>query len=285
MSECYDLIRPQVQTLPVVFASPHSGREYFPHFVEQSALDLPYLRSSEDAFVDHIFDFASKLGAPFLCARVPRSYVDLNRSRHELDPAIVDGPIRTVHNSRVASGLGVIPRVVAQGRNIIKGKISAEEAEARLAAYWDPYHACLQNLLNETREKFGIAILIDCHSMPRDALLQTTRAEGQIPQIVLGDRFGASANLEIVDSLHGCLQGQGFRVARNAPFSGVYIAQNYGRPSLNQHVVQIEIDRSLYMDEETLKVHDGMDDLRTNLYAAIKQFTGLQFVWQKAVAE
>lgn len=285
MSDCYDLYAPSVQTLPIVFASPHSGREYFPHFVEQSVLDLPYLRSSEDAFVDHIFDFATHLGAPFLCARAPRAYVDLNRSRQELDPAMIEGLIRSVQNSRVASGLGVIPRVVAHGRNIIKGKLTADEAEARLAAYWDPYHACLQEILDRTREQFGIAVLLDCHSMPRDALLQTKRPESQIPQIVLGDRFGASANLEIVDSLHSCLQRQGFRVARNAPFSGVYIAQHYGRPSLNQHVVQIEIDRTLYMDEGSLKAHEGMEDLCRRLRTAIEQFSDLDFVWHKAVAE
>jgi N-formylglutamate amidohydrolase len=213
------------------------------------ALDREAIRSSEDAFVDHLFDVAPGHGAPLLVARAPRAFIDLNRATDELDPAVIEGILRTPHNPRVSSGLGVIPRVVAGGRAIYRGKLSLAEAEHRISHFWHPYHQALAAIIDETRTAFGGAILIDCHSMPHEAIEAHSRPGQPRPDVVLGDRFGVAAGQEVMDRVHATFEASGLRVVRNAPFAGAYVAQAYGRPSRGVHVVQVEIDRSLYMNE------------------------------------
>lgn len=244
---------PKLRDTSVVFASPHSGRDYGWAFQRRSVLDENTLRSSEDAFVDELFAGAPENGAPLIAARAPRAFVDHNRSCEELDPALIRGVRKGSHNPRVSSGLGVIPRVVAGGRAIYRGKITMAEAEARLQQHWHPYHDKVQALLDESRQLFGQAVLVDCHSMPHEAVESLCRGSRIRPEIVIGDRFGASAAAEIVEEIEAAFREAGFAVARNTPFAGAYTAQHYGRPSRNQHVVQIEIDRSLYMNERELR--------------------------------
>ena len=254
MSEhAYTLLRPAQLTSCVVFSSPHSGRDYSPAFRLNSVLQAQALRSSEDAFVDELFSAAPDLGAPLLGATAPRAYLDLNRAPDELDPALIEGVARIPHNPRVSSGLGVVPRVVANGRAIYRGKLSLAEAEARIARHWSPYHAMLRMLIDASHQKFGEAVLIDCHSMPHEAIEAHVRPGMTRPDVVLGDRFGAAAGRDVVDRIEAAFTGAGLRVARNAPFAGAYITQAYGRPSIGQHAVQVEIDRSLYMDEAQIE--------------------------------
>ena len=245
----FTLHRPLRHTTPVVFSSPHSGRDYPVDFVRASPLDAQALRSSEDAFVDELLLHGVACGAPLLAARAPRAYIALNRAADELDPAVIEGIDRAPHNPRVTSGLGVIPRVVAGGRNIYRGKLSLPEAEARISRLWHPYHRALRQLLEESHSRFGRAVLIDCHSMPHEAIEAHARPGQPRPDVVLGDRFGAAAGREVVERLEAAFAAAGLRVARNSPFAGAYIAQAYGRPSRGFHVVQVEIDRGLYMDE------------------------------------
>jgi N-formylglutamate deformylase len=257
-----------------VFSSPHSGRDYTEPFLQDSLLDKLALRSSEDAFVDELFACAPALGAPLLCASAPRSFVDLNRSLDDLDPAMIKGVSRRAPNARVASGLGVIPRVVAEGRAIRTGKISYSDAVGRLDDYYRPYHARLQHLLDQTKESFGEALLLDCHSMPGEAL-SATRVKGAArPQIVLGDRFGATCAKHLVDQVEAAFKQEGFTVMRNTPFAGAFITQNYGRPATHQHAVQIEIDRSLYMDEATVTKNSAFDDVQVRLARVVKHICG-----------
>lgn len=248
-STTFRLMRPKVQSTSVIYASPHSGRAYSPAFLDQSVLDALALRSSEDAFVDELFAAAPDIGAPLLIAEVPRAYLDLNRAPDELDPALIDGIMRAPHNPRVSSGIGVIPRVVSGGRQIYRGKLPLAEAEQRLRAHWYPYHNALRDLMEGTFAQFGEAILVDCHSMPHEAIESHTRPGALRPDVVLGDRFGAAAAGHVVDAIEAAFRDVGLRVARNAPFAGAFITQSYGRPSARRHVVQVEIDRSLYMDE------------------------------------
>ncbi|SIO50961.1 N-formylglutamate amidohydrolase [Rhodovulum sp. ES.010] len=258
----YRLFRPEWPSTSVVFSSPHSGREYPWSFLRQTSLDERAIRSSEDAFVDLLFADAPTHGAPLIAANAPRAFVDLNRSAEELDPAVVEGARLAGHNPRISSGLGVIPRVVANGRAIYRGKIGLREAEARIATYWRPYHAELQGLLGRAQAHFGEAILIDCHSMPREAIESIAAGARQRPDVVLGDRFGASAEAELVDRVEAAFSAAGLRVGRNAPFAGAYITQRYGRPTRRQHAIQVEIDRSLYMDEAEVRPNRGFDDFR-----------------------
>lgn len=265
------LIRPQRALSSVVFASPHSGCDYPVSFVEASALDGHTIRSSEDAFVDQLFESAPDCGAPFLKAGAPRAFIDLNRGADELDPALIEGVVRQGHNPRVASGLGVIPRVVANGRAIYRGKMAMAQAHRRIDLYWRPYHAALQLLLDEAHNRFGQAILVDCHSMPHEAMDGFARNSRGRPQIVLGDRFGAAANNDVVDRIEAAFTAAGLIVSRNSPFAGAYVTQAYGRPSRNQHAVQIEIDRSLYMDEQAIRPN--------------KDFTAFRDLLQKVTAD
>lgn len=271
----FDLALPVRQLSCVIFASPHSGRDYPAVFLRDSLLDERAIRSSEDAFVDQLFDAAPDYGAPLLSARVPRAYVDLNRGADELDPAVIAGVQRRGHNPRVASGLGVIPRVVANGRQIHRGKLSRTEAQARLDRFWHPYHATLQRMLTDTRAQFGQAILVDCHSMPHEAIENMLGGRGNRPEVVLGDRFGAAADGEVVDRIEAAFSAAGLRVARNAPFAGAYVAQAYGRPARGQHAVQIEIDRSIYMDERQIVPRAEFDAFRALMRGVIAEIAAI----------
>ncbi len=266
MTDPFSLTMPATRTTGVVFASPHSGRAYGRQFLRESVLDAHTIRSSEDAFIDRLWAQVTDHGAPFLAAQAPRAYVDLNRSADELDPALIRGLAkRPGHNPRVASGLGVVPRVVAGGRAIYRGKLTLAQAQERLNRVWHPYHNCLTRLLRESRQMFGQAILIDCHSMPHEAIETLGRLRRPRPEIVLGDRFGASAGPGITDRIEAAFTREGFTVARNSPFAGAYMAQHYGRPLRGQHVVQIEIDRSLYMNEQLIRPNGNFANVQVAL--------------------
>jgi N-formylglutamate deformylase len=248
-------------------------------------LDQHSIRTSEDAFVDRLFDGATQVGAPFLKAGAPRAFVDLNRSADELDPALIEDVKGGGHNPRIASGLGVIPRVVANGRIIYSGKIPLEEAQARISGYYRPYHAALQRLLDESRRLFGEAILIDCHSMPHEAVEGVARSGKPRPEGVLGDRFGAAADSDIVDRIETAFLRAGLKVARNAPFAGAYITSHYGRPSRRQHAVQIEIDRSLYMNEQLIRPNNNFDAFRTLMQQVTAEVAEIGAQPQRLAAE
>ena len=253
----YRLRMPEIRTTSVVFASPHSGRDYSRSFVRQSILDENTLRSSEDAFVDQLFSAAPLHGAPLLTAIAPRAWLDVNRAADELDPALIEGVKKIAHNPRVASGLGVVPRVVANGRAIYSGKLTRKEANARITEVWQPWHDAIETLMNDSLALFGESVLIDCHSMPHEAIESLSQSKVSRPEIVLGDRFGAAASADVVDRIEAAFTAAGLRVARNAPFAGAFVTQHYGRPASERHVVQIEIDRSLYMNEQAIRPNNN----------------------------
>ncbi len=258
----YRLERPKKHATSVIFASPHSGRDYPWAFLRDSVLDSVAIRTSEDAFVDVLFEAAPRCGAPLLCATAPRAFIDLNRGAGELDPAVIEGIRKSSHNPRVASGLGVIPRVVASGRAIYRGKLGLTDAQARIDRNWRPYHAALRRLVSESLRSFGEAILIDCHSMPHEAVERISPGGRGCPDVVLGDRFGASAAADVVDRIEGVFRAAGLGVVRNAPFAGAYVTKQYGRPATHQHAVQVEIDRSLYMDEQAVRPNGNFETFR-----------------------
>jgi N-formylglutamate amidohydrolase len=258
-----------------VFSSPHSGAAYPEDFMVRTQLEPLQLRSSEDAFVDELFGRAPDAGAPLLAARVPRACVDLNRAPDDLDPALIAGAVRRYLNPRIAAGLGVIPRVVGEGRAIIDGKLPLAEAERRLADFWHPYHAKLRQLLDEARAAFGTAILFDCHSMPHDALGSAPLVWGRRPDVILGDRFGVACDRWLIDAADEVFTAEGFVVARNAPFAGGYITQTYGRPRQAVHALQIEVDRGLYMDETRIERLPGFASVAARLSAAVARLAAI----------
>ena len=253
----YALFEPSTGLSRAVFSSPHSGRAYPDQFVLRARLGPLELRASEDAFVDEIFAATPEFGAPLLAATAPRAYVDLNRGPEELDPSVIEGVRATGLNPRIAAGLGVIPRVVAEGAPIYAGKITRAEAADRLARCHAPYHEALAGLMRRARARWGVAVLYDCHSMPADALKAAPRVRGRRPEIVLGDRFGSSAADWAVAEAQAAFEAAGFAVARNTPFAGGFITQRYGRPSQGSHAIQIEVDRALYLDEARIEPGPG----------------------------
>jgi N-formylglutamate amidohydrolase len=273
--EVYTLSRPPHQTAAAVFSSPHSGCRYPAEFLARSVLDRRTIRSSEDAFIDRLYDMVPAMGAPLLSAHVPRAYIDLNRASDELDPGVIEGISRAPHNPRISSGLGVIPRVVAGGRAIYSGKLPLAEAEERIRRCWQPYHDALRDLVEETRQAFGQVLLIDCHSMPHEAIESHARPGHPRPEVVLGDRFGAAAGREVMERVEAAFAAAGLRVVRNAPFAGAYITQAYGRPSRGMHVVQVEIDRALYMDEARIEPRADFDAFRALMAGVVAEITGM----------
>ncbi len=280
----YRLIEPEALLSGIVVASPHSGRNYLSSVKEQSILDPITLRSSEDAFVDELMDFAPALGIPLICSEIPRAFVDLNRARDELDPAIIEGIKPNRQNPRVISGLGVIPRVVANGKEIYSGKLSKEAAIERLENFWDPYHSKLAELLDRARQQFGYSILIDTHSMPHEAILNAS-SSFRTSQIVLGDRYGATCAPEIINDLIKLISKNGLRASRNIPFSGAYIVQKYGSPGLNRHAIQLEIDRSIYMDERKIQKLEKFHKLKNKLQNIMRDFSQIHTCLTSIAAE
>ena len=273
MTEPFFLTEPEVALSCAVFSSPHSGDAYPKPFLQSTRLKGRAIRSSEDAFVADLFAVAPDFGAPLLAAKLPRAYVDLNRGEDELDPALIAGVHRQGSNPRIVAGLGVIPRVVSEGRAIRDGKLSLAEARARLREGYYPYHAKLTALLETQRERHGEAVLFDCHSMPNDALSSAPMVRGKRPNIILGDRFGSSCGRWLMDAASEVFTSHGFVVARNAPFAGGYITQFYGRPSRNVHALQVEIDRGLYMDEQRLVRSDDFDHVVERLTQVVAGLT------------
>lgn len=250
--EALDYRLPQRQTAPVVVASPHSGSVYPAAFLAQTAVPLAALRRAEDAFVDELFGAAPKLGIPLLAARFPRSFVDANREPYELDPGMFEGPLprRLNHRTtRVAAGLGMIPRVAASGEAIYRGRVPSDEIEHRLETCWRPYHTVLSTMIEQTHRLFGCALLIDAHSMPSSASGVGPRDRDHRVDIVLGDNHGEACAPELVDRAEHWFTSHGLKVQRNQPYAGGFTTQRYGRPGLDRHALQIEINRALYMDE------------------------------------
>jgi len=245
--------------VPFIFASPHSGRFYPESFTRLSRLDPISLRRSEDAFVDELFESVTELGAPLIAARFPRAFVDPNRSPHELDPAMFDSPFGLPvgpRSPRVAAGLGVIPRVVRDGLEIYAARLPAAEAAFRLEHFYRPYHAALAGLVTNAQAEFGVAIVVDCHSMPPPA---------KANDIVLGDCYGEAAATELISYVQKSLVQLGFSVARNTPNDGGYTTTVYGKPAAGVHAFQIEVSRGLYLDEARMEKSAGFASCKERL--------------------
>ncbi len=264
----FSIASPDLQTVPFVLNSPHSGRIYPDSFLAASRLDALAIRRSEDSFVDEAFAAASRLGAPLLQANFPRAYLDTNREPYELDPTMFHDalpPHANTRSVRVAGGLGTIARVVADSTEIYSAPLSYAEADHRIRTLYMPYHQALSDLLETTFHRFGCAVLIDCHSMPSiggpmDDDLANSRAD-----IVLGDRYGVSAAPALTDAAEHILSDLGYKVVRNTPYAGGFNTEHYGRPTQGLHALQIEINRALYMNETNVTRAPGLKKLTRDM--------------------
>ena len=276
----FDILEPDVLRSPIVLSSPHSGNVYPRRFLDSARLEPLALRRSEDAHVDALLAGGVAVGAPLLRARFPRAYVDVNREPFELDPRMFEGRLPSYANTRsvrVAGGLGTIARVVGEAQEIYAHRLPVQEAIDRVARLYEPYHAALRWLLARAQREFGIAVLIDCHSMPSTTLhgpSANPQVRGARADIIIGDRYGASCAPIFVDAIEASLRGRGYLVGRNKPYAGGYITERYGTPIENCHAVQIEVNRALYMDERTLRRSDRFARIAADLASMTEALDG-----------
>jgi N-formylglutamate amidohydrolase len=262
---------PAAHILPYVFNTGHSGAVYPPDFVAASRLDALTLRRSEDAYVDRLFASVVALGAPLLRANFPRAFLDVNREPFELDPRMFEGRLPSFANTRsmrVAGGLGTVPRVVADGQEIYARRLPVTEATARIEGLYKPYHRALRGLVQRTARSHGHCVLIDCHSMPSSSLGRDPEMKADV---VLGDRYGTACAPSLINGFETAFRARGFRVVRNKPYAGGFITEHYGEPNLGRHALQIEVSRGLYMNEGSLAMTAGFDDLAEALTSIIAE--------------
>jgi N-formylglutamate deformylase len=259
--------KPARQLAPLVLDSPHSGTHYPGDF--QYACPKAWLEETEDSFVDELFGDATALGVPLLKALFPRSYIDPNRAEDDIDPLLLDAPWPGKANpERARMGVGLVRRLFKMNnpQPIYDRLLGVEEIEHRLSTCYRPYHGALKDLLDGTYDTFGTVFHLNCHSMPAAGPGLTRH----VADVVLGDRDGTSCDPAFTRHAAKCLKTLGYRVAINRPYKGVELVRRYSRPNENRHSLQIELRRSLYMDEQTRQKTDNFDRTRRNMAA----FTG-----------
>ncbi len=255
MENVYKIIRPD-SALPLVFDSPHSGRDYPDDFGHACALSA--LQSAEDNHVDELFETAPRYGATLLCALFPRTYIDANRAEADIDTGLVDGkwtgPLKP--SSRSHAGIGLIRRLIRPGVPIYDRRLRPEEIKRRIERCYRPYHAALKNLLDESHYNFGQIWHINAHSMPS--------APGQA-DFVIGDRDGTSCDPAFTAALRDFIAGMGYRAAVNHPYKGVEILRRHGNPAEGRHSLQLEISKALYWDERENRKGRNFQMLRDDI--------------------
>ncbi len=269
----FEILAPAAWTAPAVFNSPHSGRKYPDDLLRMTRLSGQALRKSEDCYIDELFSACVDLGAPMLRAHVPRAYIDLNREAYEFDPRMFACELPGFMNTtspRVAGGLGTIPRLVAEGEEIYRERLSLGDALSRVETIYRPYHRTLKALLDEVLTNTGSVLLLDCHSMPSNATSFISPPHKASVDVVLGDRHGASCPEEITGFVEDLLRAHGLRVVRNKPYAGGFITQNYGSPMLGRNALQIEINRAIYMNEVRFEKTRDFETLKNTLRETIQ---------------
>lgn len=254
-----------VPAVPLVLDSPHSGTIYpddFGHAVPRATL-----RRSEDTHVDALFGDASRHGATRLDALFPRSYIDVNRALEDLDPGMLDapwpGPLSP--SPKTTLGMGLVARLCGAMEPIYDRKLTVAEVRRRIDRCWRPYHAELERLVEVTRARHGIVFLLNCHSMPSVGADGMALDAGRPrADFVLGDRDGTTCSAGFVAAAEMFLVARGYEVRRNDPFKGVEIVRRFGQPARGFHAMQIEINRRLYMDEQTRAPNDGFARLKAH---------------------
>ncbi|HRO01383.1 N-formylglutamate amidohydrolase [Nitrobacter sp.] len=245
----FEIAEPATWRSPIIFNSPHSGSIYPEQFLSASRIDLAGLRRSEDSFMDELIGGLTDAGFPVVRVNFPRSYVDVNREPYELDPRMFTGRLPSFANTRsmrVAGGLGTIPRVVGDGEEIYRERLSVEDALGRIEQLYKPYHRALRRLIYKAHQMFGTVILVDCHSMPSTGIAPE---EPRRSDIVIGDRYETSCAPQIPNIIDDLLRSLGYSVTRNKPYAGGFITEHYGNPASGLHAVQLELNRAVYMDE------------------------------------
>jgi len=248
----------------VVLSVPHAGRDYPLQLRAALRLPLTALRPLEDRHVDELA-LAARGGETLFVAQRARAWIDLNRAEHERDPKLDDGASMKSQpmSAKLRSGLGLVPRRVPAAGDIWRRRLSGEEVSHRIRADHRPYHEALSAALRAARDRFGVAVLLDIHSMP------SLGAPDAAPRIVLGDRFGRSAASRFLGRLEGIARAHGIACAVNAPYSGGHILDRHAHPRQSIHAIQIEFDRTLYLDAALDQPGPGLASVARALRAMI----------------
>ena len=235
------------------------------------------LRTAEDTHVEKLYDFAPGLGAHWVEAHFPRSYLDANRNTTEIDETLLDAPwpgaIETNVKvmGKVRLGKGLIWRSTDEGLPIYKRQLSVAEVQARIANCWQPYHAAVASAIDSAHAVHGYSIHINCHSMPAIASSHATDFPGEKhADFVVGDRDGTSSNPALSRLMCDYLRGLGYSVAYNHPYKGVELVRRYSNPASQRHSIQLEINRKLYMNEKTLDITPGFTLLKKHLQSLVE---------------
>ena len=257
------------EKFPIIISLPHSGDNYYSEFIKSSLLDKDELCRAEDSFVDEIWDFSINEGYCYIKSTIPRIYVDLNRHPLELDPYLCSSDIPKFEQSKslkVLSGIGVIPKVSNYGNDIYAEPLSRAEIRKRLISYYFPYHRALKYMIKRLKNKFKDVLVIDCHSMPSSDVPK----KSTFVDINLGNNYGLSISENIFNLIRSNFEKLGFIVEENIPYSGGFITQFYGNPSNGIHVLQLEINRSIFMDEKLLKKNRNIEQISKKIRKATK---------------
>ena len=249
---------PERPASPVVLSVPHAGRDYGEAVRKASRVPLATLETLEDRLVDRLVWRAVQDGATAFVARTARAEIDLNRDEREIDPALVAPPppaAGLVQSARTRGGLGLVPSRIAGSGAIWLHRLSRDELRRRIETVHRPYHAALAAALDAARERFGAAVLLDCHSMP-----PRPPAGGVRPApIVFGDRHGTSIAPFLLEAAAGAARAMRYEIGFNAPYAGGHVVARHGAPGQNVHALQIEIDRSAYLDASLREPGPGFD--------------------------
>lgn len=259
--------------LPLLVSVPHSGRVFPEEFFAITNRTLDELRTNEDLFVDELLDPLAEHGISTIKANIARSFIDVNRDKIELDEKMFyDYPADKIifENSRCRSGYGLIHRVCANGKPIYENPISYIEVQARIKSVYDVYHKRLNFLVNKCVQKFGCCFLLDCHSMP--SKICSIMGDDQKIDICLGDLFSQSCPPSISEILCENLKKKGYEVLKNVPYSGAYTTFNYCQPRKKIYTLQLEINRSLYANENKLSKNKAFEKVQKDLCDSILNF-------------
>ena len=262
---------PAGSQIPLVLDSPHSGSSYPDDFAY--CCPLPVLRRAEDAYVDELYEAAPDHGATLIGAVFPRSYLDVNRAADDIDPGMIEGPLPAPLKPRPMTRVGLLRRHAQPGVPIYERKLSAGEVMTRIERYHGPYHRTVDEACDRLHREFGAVWHINCHSMPSRGNRQKG-LKGEHGDFVLGDRDGTTCAPEFTDFAARFLRSLGYDVRINEGYKGVELIRRHGRPSDRRHSLQIEVDRSLYMDQKTLEKLPGFDRLKADLRRLIEAVAG-----------
>ncbi|HET7282836.1 MAG TPA: N-formylglutamate amidohydrolase [Sphingomicrobium sp.] len=237
--------------LPVLLSVPHSGRDYPDWLVAMASAGKPSLTLLEDPWVDRLVWRALQRGCGAVIARAPRAAIDCNRAEDEVDPSIVDGARRGRVSARARGGLGIVPTRTQQHGYLWRRAMSPRQLDDRLSQAHRPYHAAIEAQLASLVERFGCALLLDCHSMPP--------APDGVPPVVFGDGRGRTAGGWLSAEAVAVTRRAGFEAGLNDPFAGGHIIERHAQPGRGIHALQLEIDRGCYLDDKLAKPGRGFD--------------------------